>query len=104
MLGLAESTLGRTELLELRRRLARCSPGSDGFRPVDLANMLRISVNEMTPVSLPDNRAPAMAEAGTDDPAIVAGTAATGTGEGGAAALDPRTGAPEDGGAVPVKP
>lgn len=67
--------LGRTELLELRRRRALCSPGSPGFSPVDFANMLRTSVRETTPVSFPDRRAPAMAEAGT---------AAAGTGEGGA--------------------
>ena len=39
-----------------------------------LANMFRMSVNEITPVSLPDILAPAMAEAGT---------AALGTGEAG---------------------
>lgn len=81
-----ESRLGRTELLELRLRLARCSLGSEGCKPVDFANMLRTSVNEITPVSLPERRAPAMADAGT---AAVgtgeAGTAAVGTGDGGAA-------------------
>ena len=82
MLARDESILGRTELLELRLRRARCSLGSEGFRPVDFANMLRMSVNEMTPVSLPERRAPAIADAGT---AAVgtgdAGTAAVGTGD-----------------------
>lgn len=72
--------LGRTELLELLLRRARCSPGSVGCSPVNLANRLRISVKEMTPLSLPDMDAPAMADAGTD----VARTAGDGTGDGGA--------------------
>lgn len=58
--------LARTELLELFLRLARCTPGSDGFNPVDLANALRISVKETTPLSFPDIRAPTMADAGTE--------------------------------------
>ena len=66
--------LGLMELLELRLRLARCASGSAGWSPVYFANMFRMSVREMTPVSLPDIRAPAMAEAGT---------AALGTGEAG---------------------
>lgn len=66
-----DSTLGRTELLELRRRRTLCSHGSEGCNPVDLANMLRISVSETTPISLPDNRAPAIEAAGT----VTAGTA-----------------------------
>lgn len=70
-----ESKLGLTELLELRLLLARCSPGSDGFSPVDLANILRTSVRETTPESLPERRAPAIADAGT---------AAAVTGDGGA--------------------
>lgn len=74
-LARAESKLGRTELLELLRRLARCSQGSDGCSPVDLAKMFKTSVNDITPVSLPDRRAPAMADAGT---------AVVGTGDGGA--------------------
>lgn len=66
-----DSTLGRTELLELRRRRTLCSHGSEGCNPVDLANMLRISVSETTPISLPDKRAPAIVGAGT----VTAGTA-----------------------------
>lgn len=86
MLARAESILGRTELLELRLRRARCSPGSAGLRPVDLANILRTSVREMTPFNLPEIRAPAIAEAGTED----VGTGETGRadavfGDGGAA-------------------
>lgn len=96
-----ESKLGRTELLELRLRLARCSLGSEGCKPVDFANMFSTSVNEMTPVSLPERRAPAMADAGT---AAVgtgeAGTAAVGTGDGGAGA---NTGAAGGGGPAVVK-
>jgi hypothetical protein len=56
--------LTRIELLELFRRLARWAPGSVGCKPVDLANALRMSVSEMTPLSLPDIRAPTMAAAG----------------------------------------
>lgn len=36
------------------------------MRPDCLANMLRISVNETTPVSLPDRCAPGIAAAGTE--------------------------------------
>jgi len=54
MLARDESIDGRTELLELRRLLARCSLGSDGLRPVDLANKLRMSVNVTTPVKRPE--------------------------------------------------
>lgn len=61
----SDSTLGRTELLELRRRRALCSDGSEGCNPVDLAKMLRMSVSETTPMSFPDKRAPAIAGAGT---------------------------------------
>lgn len=75
MLALVKSKLGRMELLELRRRLARCSLGSPGFKPVVLAKMLRTSVNDTTPVSFPERPAPASAEAGT---------AAAGAGDGGA--------------------
>lgn len=57
--------LGLTELLELLLRRARCSPGSVGCSPVDLAKMFSTSVNEITPLSRPEMRAPAMAEAGT---------------------------------------
>lgn len=53
------------ELLELLRRLARCSLGLDGFSPDCLANRLRISVNEMTPVNRPEIRAPGSADAET---------------------------------------
>jgi len=59
------SKLGRTELLLLRRRRARCSPGSAGWRPEDLANRLRISVSDTTPVRRPDRCAPGRAAAGT---------------------------------------
>lgn len=62
MLGRPESRLGRTELLELLRLLARCSLGSDGFRPDDLANRLRMSVSDTTPDSRPDRCAPGSAE------------------------------------------
>lgn len=58
--------LGRIELLELFLRLARWTPGSDGFSPVDLANVFSTSVNETTPLSFPDIRAPIRAEAGTE--------------------------------------
>lgn len=57
--------LGRTELLELLRLRARCSPGSDGRRPDDRANKLRMSVRETTPVRRPDIWAPGSADAGT---------------------------------------
>lgn len=79
ILVLEMSKLGRIELDELRRRLARCSLGSPGRRPVVLANMFRTSVKDMTPVSLPDSREPAKAEAGT---------AAAGAGDDGAAPAD----------------
>ena len=62
---LVESMLARIELVELFRRLALCAPGSVGFSPVDLAKELRMSVSDTTPLSLPDNRAPIMADAGT---------------------------------------
>lgn len=65
MLAREPSMLGRTELLELLRRLARCSPGSEGFMPDDLAKRLRISVRETTPVRRPERLAPGRAEAGT---------------------------------------
>lgn len=77
MLALVKSMLGRMELLELRRRLARCSLGSPGFKPVVLAKILSTSVKEMTPVSFPERHEPASAEAGT---------AVTGAGDGGAPA------------------
>ncbi len=57
-LALALSRLGRTEELELRRLLARCSDGSDGRSPLDLANKFRMSVMDTTPVRQPDRRAP----------------------------------------------
>lgn len=65
MLARDPSMLGRTELLELLRRLARCSPGSDGFRPDDLAKRLRMSVRDTTPLKRPERLAPGRAEAGT---------------------------------------
>lgn len=63
--ALAESMLARIELLELLRRRARWCPGSLGCRPVDLAKVLSISVREMTPLNLPDIRAPIKLDAGT---------------------------------------
>lgn len=63
---LNESMLALMELVELLRRLSRCAEGSMGLRPVALAKRLRMSVRDMTPVSLPDMRAPIMAAAGTD--------------------------------------
>lgn len=66
-LTLPPSRLGRIELLELRRLLALCSPGSAGFRPLDRANRFKISVSEITPVSFPDRCAPGSAAAGTED-------------------------------------
>ncbi|KAH6603378.1 hypothetical protein Trco_008153 [Trichoderma cornu-damae] len=71
--GCKDSTLGRTELLELRRRRTLCSHGSEGCSPVDLANMLRISVSETTPINLPDKRAPAIEAAGTATAGIADG-------------------------------
>ena len=78
-LALPLSKLGRTELLELRLRLARCSDGSDGFKPLDLANKLRTSVKETTPVSRPDRLAPGSAAAGTDaeNPGLARGDCGT---------------------------
>src|SRR5512140_2493890 len=61
------SRLGRTELLELRLLRARCSDGSEGRRPLDFANRLRMSVRDTTPVRRPERRAPGSVEAGTDD-------------------------------------
>lgn len=84
-----ESRLGRTELLELRRRRARCSPGSEGFSPVDRANMLSTSVREMTPLSLPERRAPAMAEAGTAEVGTGDDGAPDGAGGGGTELVKP---------------
>lgn len=69
------STLCRTELLELRRRRALCSHGSEGCSPVDFANALRISVSETTPISLPDSSAPAIAAAGTEATGAAGGIA-----------------------------
>ena len=62
---LPESMLARMELVELFRRLALWARGSVGFKPVDLAKELRISVSDTTPLNLPDMRAPIIAEAGT---------------------------------------
>lgn len=59
-----ESMLARMELLELFRLLALWAPGSIGFNPVDFAKELRISVRDTTPLSLPDKRAPIIADAG----------------------------------------
>jgi hypothetical protein len=52
------SKLGRTEALELRLLLARCSDGSVGRRPLDLAKRLSTSVMDTTPVKRPDRREP----------------------------------------------
>lgn len=65
MLARFESKLGRIELLELLRRRARCSLGSVGCKPENLANTLRTSVSEITPFNLPEMRVPAIADAGT---------------------------------------
>jgi hypothetical protein len=62
---LAESILGRMEELELRLRRDRLSFGLNGLRPDWRAKRLRMSVSEMTPVSLPEIRAPGKAEAET---------------------------------------
>lgn len=59
--------MGRTETLELRLLLALDSLGSNGLRPLDFANRLRISVNDTTPVNRPDSPAPGSAEAGTEE-------------------------------------
>lgn len=80
---LSPSRLGRTELLELRRRRARCSPGSVGCRPLDRAKTFRMSVSEMTPVSLPERCAPGIAAAGTEDDGEKMGFE-SGRGDGGA--------------------
>ncbi|KAK5625486.1 hypothetical protein RRF57_001202 [Xylaria bambusicola] len=66
MLARDESRDGRIELLELRRLLARCSLGSVGLRPVDLANKLRMSVSVTTPVRRPERWEPGNADPGTD--------------------------------------
>lgn len=57
--------LGRTELLELLRLRARCSAGSAGFSPVDLAKRFKMSVNDTTPVRRPDRWEPGRAAPGT---------------------------------------
>lgn len=62
---LAESILGRMEELELRLRRDRLSLGLNGLRPDWRAKRLRMSVSEMTPVNLPEIRAPGKAEAET---------------------------------------
>lgn len=54
----AESKLGRTELLELRRLRDLWSLGLRGLRPDWRAKRLRTSVREITPVKRPDIRAP----------------------------------------------
>ena len=59
--------LGRMDELEDFLRLALCSLGSDGWRPVDFAKRLRMSESDITPVNLPDTWAPGIAEAGTAD-------------------------------------
>lgn len=61
----AESMLGLMELLELRRRLSRCSFGFMGWSPDCRANRLRMSVSETTPVNRPEIRAPGKAAAET---------------------------------------
>jgi hypothetical protein len=59
-LARALSMLGRTEALELRLLRARCSEGSEGRRPLDLANRFSMSVMDTTPVRRPESRAPGM--------------------------------------------
>jgi hypothetical protein len=66
-LGRPDSVVGRIEPLELLLRRMRCSHGSAGCSPENLANKLRMSVKEMTPLRRPEMRAPAMADAGTAD-------------------------------------
>lgn len=80
---LPPSRLGRIELLELRLRLALCSPGSVGCSPLDRAKRFKMSVSEITPVSLPDRCAPGSAAAGTEDEAEKMGVE-SGKGDGGA--------------------
>ena len=62
---LAESMLGRMDELELRLRRDRLSLGLNGLRPDWRAKRFRTSVNEITPVSRPEIRAPGRAEAET---------------------------------------
>lgn len=83
-LTLPPSRLGRIELLELRLLRARCSPGSDGCKPLDRANRFKISVSEMTPVSFPDKCAPAIAAAGTAFEGVEKTGVDSGSGLGGA--------------------
>lgn len=61
----AESILGRTELLELRRLRALDSFGLRGLRPDWRAKRFKMSVSEITPVKRPDIRAPGKAAAET---------------------------------------
>ena len=51
---LADSMLGLMEELELRLRRDRLSLGLNGLSPDWRANRFRISVNDMTPVNLPE--------------------------------------------------
>jgi hypothetical protein len=65
MLERETSKDGRIELLELLRLRARCSLGSEGFKPDALANRFRMSVNVTTPVRRPEMLAPDTVGAGT---------------------------------------
>jgi hypothetical protein len=62
---LAESNDTLMELELLRRRCFRACAGSTGVRPEVRAKRLRMSVRDVTPLSLPDRRAPGAAEADT---------------------------------------
>lgn len=57
--------LGRIELLELLRLRSRWSLGSRGCNPLWRAYRLRMSVREITPVSLPEIPAPGSVDAET---------------------------------------
>jgi hypothetical protein len=63
---LAESILGRTDMLELLRLLLLCSFGSEGWSPDWRANRFKTSVKDTTPVSFPEIRAPGRAAAETE--------------------------------------
>lgn len=62
---LVESKLGLTELLELRRLLARWLSGLSGLSPDCLAKRFKISVRLITPVSRPEVRCPGIEAADT---------------------------------------
>ena len=68
---LAESMLGLTELLELRRLRSRWSLGLNGLRPDWRPKRFKMSVRETTPVKRPEILAPGIeaAETAGNDPA-----------------------------------